>query len=412
MSQLLSIEDAFGRLHGLVKAIGDVETISILNATGRTLLEPVRAPIDLPPFDASAMDGYAVCHDDDKETSTGFRVVGESLAGHPFNESIRQGECTRIFTGAMLPDGATAVVLQEDVDRSENAIRLRPTDSIELGQHIRKTGSDVKKGQTLLPVNHAINDFHTGWLTACGIDQVKVRRKPKIGIFSTGDELQDPQKPLKRGQIYDSNRVSLAQLLRHQAVDVCDYGRLADEPNLIRSKIQEAANDVDLLLTSGGVSVGDSDFVRPAIEDIGELTFWNIALKPGKPLAVGQIDRCIFVGLPGNPVSVIVTYLLFVNQILDLLNGQDSNSPLKIEAALLSDLHHTPGRREYQRGKLTKEGETLRVTVLTDQSSNRLTSFAEANCLIEVDESCGDLPSGTNVKVVLLSKKSSHIWSL
>ncbi len=410
--QLLSIEDALDRLGEIVTPIAETEHTKLVTAAGRTLKNAVLAPIDMPPFDSSAMDGYAL-HDsvlDSGETT--YTVIGESRAGHPFTGVVANGQCARIFTGAMLPKGANSVVLQEDVRRLENTITVSPDETIRHGMNIRFQASDVAKGKKLLHQGQILNDFHIGWLAACGVESVSTSRKPKIGLFSTGDELQDPGSVLLPGQIYDSNRISLQQLIRHHAVEIVDFGRLPDDQEITRNCIDQATQEVDLLLTSGGVSVGESDFVRPVVEEIGELTFWNIALKPGKPLAVGLIRDCVFFGLPGNPVSTIVTYLLFVNRAIELISGANPSRPLKLSAILTNDLHHSVGRREYQRGTLWKNDSELSVTTVLDQGSNRLTSFAEANCLVEVPESSGNLVAGSRVDVVLLSDKTNHIWSV
>lgn len=410
-SQLMSIEQAVSLLDGMVRPIKGIEQVDLGTCVGRTLATEVRTPISLPPFDSSAMDGYAIHVDEDVPTNR-FEVIGESRAGHPFDGNVDTHQCTRIFTGAMLPDGANAVVLQEDVKRSRDFIVVDPEQPISVDMNVRREGSEIKQDEVLLDVGDFVSDFHVGLLASCGIETMKVNRKPVVAVFSTGDELQDLGSELEPGQIYDSNRISLKQLLVHHAVDVVDLGRISDDPLETRTRLQEATNVADLLLTSGGVSVGESDYVRPAVEALGTLTFWNIALKPGKPLAVGRIQDCLFFGLPGNPVSAVVTYLLFVSRAIDLLTNSKTQDLLKLTANLTTEVRHSIGRREYQRGRLEHLNGELCVSVVSDQSSNRLTSFADANCLIEVDESAGDLPSGTPVQVVLLNQRSSHIWTL
>ena len=407
----MSIEEAVSLLDGMVRPLEGIEKVDVGTCVGRTLATEVRTPISLPPFDSSAMDGYAIRVDENVPTNR-FEVIGESRAGHPFDGKVDTHQCTRIFTGAMLPDGANAVVLQEDVKRSQDFIVVDPEQPIKVDMNVRREGSEITQDDVLLEAGAVISDFHVGLLASCGVETMKVNRKPVVAVFSTGDELQDLGSDLEPGQIYDSNRVSLKQLLVHHAVDIVDLGRISDDPMETRTRLQEASEIADLLLTSGGVSVGESDYVRPAVESLGTLTFWNIALKPGKPLAVGRIQDCLFFGLPGNPVSAVVTYLLFVNRAIELLTNSKTHDLLKLTASLTNEVRHSIGRREYQRGHLDQENGELRVSAVSDQGSNRLTSFADANCLIEVDENAGDLPSGTTVQVVLLNQRSSHIWTL
>lgn len=411
MPQLISIEDAQTRLDALIKPLSATEQMHIADAVGRTLAQDIFAPLDLPPFNSSAMDGYALCLPVVADRRD-FKVIGESRAGHPYVGHVQPGECTRIFTGAVIPTGANTVVLQEDVKREANQVEVKPSDPLRPNMNIRGQGSDVRKNQLLLSAGTRFNEFHIGWLAACGIETVMVRKQLTIALFSTGDELQDPGVALLPGQIYDSNRVSLTQLLRNQAVNIVDLGRLPDDETITREQIQKAAASVDILLTTGGVSVGDSDFVRPAIEALGELAFWNIALKPGKPLAVGTIGNCLFFGLPGNPVSAVITYLLFVNRAIEQLSGAELTTPLRLHAKLLNNIHHTAGRREYQRGAVKYQDGCLAVSSLNDQSSNRLTSFVGTNCLIEVSEEAGDLPAGSTVAIYMLNQKAAHLATL
>lgn len=407
----MSIEKAVSLLDDMVRPFEGIEQVDLGACVGRTLAMEIRTPISLPPFDASAMDGYAIRID--KATPTNrFEVIGESRAGHPFDGTVDTYQCTRIFTGAMLPAGANAVVLQEDVKQSGEFIVVDPEQVLREDMNVRREGSEIMQNDVLLDTGEIISDFHMGLLASCGIETVNVKRKPVVAVFSTGDELQDLGNELEPGQIYDSNRISLHQLLRHHAVDIVNLGRIPDDPLETKAKLQEASGVADLLLTSGGVSVGDSDYVRPAVEALGTLTFWNIALKPGKPLAVGRIQDCLFFGLPGNPVSAVVTYLLFVNRALELLTDKKTHDPLKLTATLTNEIRHSIGRREYQRGRLEQRSGSLYVEAVIDQSSNRLTSFANANCLIEVDEAAGDLSTGTVVQVVLLNQRSGHIWTL
>ena len=408
MTEMLSIDDAVTRLASSIQTVDETETVSISEANQRVLAIDVIAPISLPPFTSSAMDGYAIKTSDEDRIGSSFRVVGTSLAGSPYqdDEAIDQ-TAVRIFTGAVVPDWADTVVLQEDVDRKAETITLKETPTP--GDNIRLIGHDVQKDDLLLAKGTRLGAFEVSWLAACGVASVNVIRRIRVAIFSTGDELQDPGQPLSEGQIYDSNRTALKELLQEKPVDIADMGRLPDDPVVIEEAIAETSEKVDLIVTSGGVSVGDADYVRLVIEKLGELTFWNVALKPGKPIAVGQIENALFLGLPGNPVSTIVTYLLFVARAIDALSGIEALVPLTVPAVLTSTLRHSRRRREYQRGILSRSGSNLHVRSTGDQSSNRLATLAAANCLIVVPEIADSVDEGEIVDVLLLPEEAYHV---
>lgn len=405
---MLSIDDAVARLASVVHAIKETEMVSISEASQRVLASDVNAPISLPPFTSSAMDGYAIKVSEGDGNGSRFRVVGASFAGTPYqDECTTERAAVRIFTGAVVPNWTDAVVLQEDVDRQGETITL--TETPVPGDNIRLVGHDVQKDELLLTQGTKLGAFDVSWLAACGVPSVNVVRRIRVAIFSTGDELQDPGQPLSDGQIYDSNRTALKELLQEKPVEIADLGRLPDDLIAIEKAIAKASNKVDLIVTSGGVSVGDADYVRPVIEKLGELTFWNVALKPGKPVAVGRIDRALFLGLPGNPVSTIVTYLLFVARAIDALSGVSLLEPLTVPAILTNTLRHSIGRREYQRGILSRNGNLLCVRSTGDQSSNRLATLAAANCLIVVPETVDSIHEGELVDVLLLPHEAHHV---
>ncbi len=402
---LMDVDVAVARLGKLARPVVETETVDLEDGFARALAEDVLAPVDLPPFDASAMDGYAVRSDSLGERSRRWRIVGESLAGHPAAAQVTPGTAVRIFTGAVLPDGADAVVLQEDVVRDGEFALSEET--VEAGQNVRRRGHDVRRGSVLVRAGKRLGTYDLTWLAACGIDRVRVRRRIRVAVFSTGDELVERGRLLAPGQIYDSNRFALAALLREKAATVTDLGLIADDLPSIRKTLLEAAQ-ADVVVTSGGVSVGDADYVKAAVEDVGSLDFWRIALKPGKPLAVGCIGDALFFGLPGNPVSTIVTYLLFVAAAVDRLSGVEPLPLLRLPATLEHFVRHSPGRREYMRGTLTADADRLRVAATGDQGSNRLATLAHANCLILIDERSGNLEAGDNVQVIPLSAEASH----
>lgn len=404
---LLNVDVAIRRLQKLLRVVDESEEVDLADARGRIAAQTIMAPVDLPPFDASAMDGYAVKAQgvgDAREKT--WQVVDRSLAGRPAQREVASTTTIRVFTGAAMPLGADAVVLQEDVTRDGEFVSS--TEPVRPLQHVRHRGHDVQRGKPLCAAGTALNGYHLSWLAACGIARVVVNRKVRVAIFSTGDELAERGTPLRSGQIYDSNRFSISMLLRDKAATVIDLGLLPDERAAIRRALHKASESADVIVTSGGVSVGDADYVKDVVAEIGAVDFWRIALKPGKPLAVGRIGDALFFGLPGNPVSTIVTYLLFVAPAVDALGGAVPQPPLVLRARMTDGVRHAIGRREYMRGTVRATNDGLAVAITGDQGSNRLATFANANCLVVIDEAVGDLVAGDWVDVLPLSAEAGH----
>lgn len=353
------------------------------------------------------MDGYAL----DSASLTGeppftLPVSGESRAGHPLAEAVEPGSCCRIFTGAAMPPGTDAVVIQEDCDAlGDGRVRIRVP--VRAGDNRRDRGHDVRRGERLLSSGQRIGPFEQAWLAACGLDRVDVIRRPRVGVFSTGDELVEAGFSLGPGQIFDANRRALLTLLETLPVSATDYGIVADDRDALRATLERGAAECDALLTSGGVSVGAADHVRQLLEELGKLDFWRLNLKPGKPMAVGRIRDCQLFGLPGNPVSTVVTFLLVARPALLRLAGLElkrcRRPPPRFRAELLDPIRHRPGREEYQRGRLDYSDGSARVRVNGDQSSNRLATFADADCLIRIPKASGDLQPGSAVEVLPLT---------
>ncbi|MEM7097063.1 MAG: gephyrin-like molybdotransferase Glp [Pseudomonadota bacterium] len=425
----MDLAEANQALRDQITAVGDTQTLPIEQALNRVLAESIVAPTDMPPFRASAMDGYAI---QTQDLAAGladqkFSVIGTSWAGHPFSGSINPGQAVRVFTGAVVPEGGGQVLLQEELEGSEPSTQSLTgqtadenasetvffRDHVPAEPYIRPAGHDVVKGQLLLIKGTLLNHFHVGMLAACGVAKVSVSIPPVVGVFSTGDELVDPGIPpdqLQPGQIYDSNRLTVLSLLSRQPLDIRDLGRLPDNEEAVKQAIQSHSKTCHALITSGGVSVGDADFVTRIIEELGQLSFWKLNLKPGKPLAYGQIrsgeHTCHIFGLPGNPVSTIVTLLLVAKPALAHLAGAiDPEPATRVLARLDGEIRHTSGRAEYQRGTLRfdTESNTHHVSQTGDQSSNRLSTFAQANCLIEVPKEADNLAHGTLVQVLPFS---------
>jgi molybdopterin molybdotransferase len=403
--EFLGLDDALALLRTTVGAArAATETIPIAAAANRIVAHAIATPMDVPPFAASAMDGYAVCASDPvfgAPPPYTVAVHGESRAGVPLAEPARVDHAVRIFTGAVMPARCDSVVIQEDVERRGDSIRLSAAPR--RGANVRPPGHDVARGATLCDAGRRLGPFDLAWFTACGLTSIGVRAKLRVAIFSTGDELRSAGEPLQTGQIYDANRFVLQQLLRDAPVAVTDLGILPDDPSRIEATLRDAAARHDAVLTSGGVSVGDADYVRLIVERLGRIEFWKIAIKPGKPFAYGRIDDCHFFGLPGNPVSTIVTFLMLVKPILAQLAGASADVPTTIPARLGVDVAHDKGRVEYQRGTFANVDGRLVVEPTSDQSSNRIGSFRGANCLIEIPRESGNLACGSDVAILPLT---------
>jgi molybdopterin molybdotransferase len=403
----LDLEEALQQIRDELAPTQSRETISVANAKGRVLAESVHAPVDLPPFPASAMDGYALALPANGSIDAGgYTVIGESLAGHPYqsDKPVLSGECIRVFTGGVCPPGTNQVIPQEEVG-SLDSDRVsfkphRPSESF-----VRPVGHDITQGALLLERGTRLGAFAIGSLASAGLQNCRVYSKLTVGVFSTGDELVDATvtpENLQPGQIYDSNRITVLNLLANEPCNLLDLGRLPDDAELTSHALRTAATECDVLITSGGVSVGDADFVTAAIAELGELNFWKLNLKPGKPLAFGRIGKCILFGLPGNPVSTIVTLLLVAKPSLRHVAGvQESNMSVTGTARLEGSLAHTPGRAEYQRGSARWDGTELTVSSTGDQASNRLSSFKHSNCLIHIPKDAHDLLDGSIVELLL-----------
>ncbi|MEZ5558361.1 MAG: molybdopterin molybdotransferase MoeA [Pseudomonadales bacterium] len=398
--QAIDLSEALAAILADTAPVTGSETVATADAVGRVAARAVTAPVDLPPFPASAMDGYAVrAADLEGPAPHHLPVAGISAAGHPYQGAMPALSAVRIFTGAALPDEADTVVIQEDctpTGRQAVTINVPVTE----GDNVRPAGHDVELGAVLVSAGDRISPFHASWLAACGVGHIEVKRRPKVAVFSTGDELVTPGTALGPGQIYDANRQALLLLLRELPIVLIDRGLVADDRSAIRDLLQGCAADADAIITSGGVSVGDADWVKQAVAEVGTLTLWKLNLKPGKPLAYGRAGKAHFFGLPGNPVSTIVTALLVARPALLKLAGARPEPPLEIECILRTPIEHRPGREEFQRGLLTGAGAGLEVRVTGDQSSNRLSTFVAANCLIRVPKNSNDLAEGSRVSVL------------
>jgi molybdopterin molybdotransferase len=345
------------------------------------------------------MDGYAFASKDIVNNQIfPLQIVGYSWAGKPFPGKVTNNQCIRIFTGAVVPEFADSVIAQEQVERSGDEILLpgnaRPH------ENIRAAGSDVHKDEELLSAPKVLSASDLGLLASAGISSVMVKRQLKIGIFSTGDELTALDKALEPGQIYDSNRYMLSGLLENSNHEITDLGVIRDDMQLLEQALLENSNKFDVLISSGGASVGEADFVKQTLEKCGQVNFWKLAIKPGKPLAFGKIGQCWFFGLPGNPVAVLVTYKQFVKPALSWMAGAPETIPLQLQARCEMPLRKSPGRQEYQRGILSQTAPgQYTVTLAGQQDSHQIKVASLANCFIVLDAACGNVEPGTIVTV-------------
>ena len=393
----LDLDEALKRILAEAPAPEARERVDVEQALGRVAAEDCLAATDLPPFPASAMDGYAFRWRTD---GGGRRIIGASLAGHPFNGAVGAAEAVRITTGAALPAGCDTVAMQEDCAVAQGVLHIESP--VRRADNVRPTAQDLRRGDVLAERGRQLSPFDIGALAAAGVAAASVFARPRIAVFSSGDELQQPGAPLAHGNIYDSNRYAIAGLLRQLPVEAVNLGVLPDDEAAIAKALQRAGDDCGMILTSGGVSVGEADWVKSAVESLGRLSFWRLNLKPGKPLAFGRIGNALLLGLPGNPVSAIVTYLLLARPAIQALCGMQPQPPFSVRGRLAEPVRHKPGREEYQRGVLdTTQGRAL-VYTTGDQSSNRMSGFAAANCLIRIPKTAGDLAPGSQVEVLPL----------
>jgi molybdopterin molybdotransferase len=367
-----------------MNSLETIENVPIRDALGRTLATSVSSTINVPGHTNSAMDGYAMNANDIPEAGTKIlNNIGTAWAGRPFSERVNQGECVRIMTGAAMPEGTDTVIMQEHVEKEGDNIHIEHVH--QPGQNVRQAGEDIPVGGTVLKQGKCLTPSDLGLLASVGISNIDVIKKIRVAFFSTGDELRPVGSTLEVGQIYDSNRYTLYGMLTRLGVEIIDLGVIEDKQESVQTAFQEAANKADVVITSGGVSVGDADFVKETIEKIGKVNFWKVAMKPGRPLAFGKIKDAWFFGLPGNPVSVMVTFYMFVQPALKKLSGCRYQPPLMINAQCKSKLRKRPGRVEYQRGILSQnENEIAKYNVKKtgEQGSGILRSMSDANCFI------------------------------
>jgi molybdopterin molybdotransferase len=401
----MPVERARALIRQFLEPITTIERVHIRLALDRILAEDITSPIDVPGHDNSAMDGWAVRFADLKnDGAITLKRVGESFAGKPCGRAIEAGEAVRIFTGAVMPEGADTVVMQERATEVPGGVSIAQGAVGKAGQNRRFAGEDLKRGAVVFRAGQALRPAELGMLASLGINEVGVYRRLRVAFFSTGDELRSIGQPLGAGEIYDSNRYTLYGMLTRLNCDIVDMGVVPDVPDALEHAFATAADNADVVITSGGVSVGEADFVKQLLDKLGEVLFWKIAMKPGRPLAYGKIGDAHFFGLPGNPVSVMVTFYEFVRDALLVLQGRANVTPMPMfKATLAAPIKKAPGRTEFQRGILAPDGAGgWQVRTTGDQGSGILSSMSQANCFIVLGPDTGNVAAGSAVDVQLL----------
>jgi molybdopterin molybdotransferase len=409
---MISLAEALTRLEERVRPVPTCEHLPIRDCLNRVNNEAVKSPRDVPPRPNSAMDGYALAIDSLGDGQIDGQIdskiseldeIGSAFAGTPFAGSCGPGQCVRIMTGALIPDGADAVVMQEQAETAADG-KIRIDSEHRVGENIRQAGEDVRRGDTVIEAGMRLSPADLGVLASLGIAQLQVRRKPVVAFFSTGDELVSVGEELEPGMIYDSNRYSLYGMLARLPVDMLDLGVVRDNPESMRKTLKDASTRADLIISTGGVSVGEADYIKPALAELGTTEFWKIAIKPGRPLTFGQIENSVFMGLPGNPVAVMVTFTQFVVPAIDLLSGAARRPPLLLRARSLERLRKRPGRTEFQRGIATlDDNNEWQVGKTGKQGSGILTSMSRANCFIVLPDDNDGVEPGDEVCIQFLN---------
>ncbi len=395
----LSVAEAQRAILERVSPVGGWERVPVRAAPGRVLARDIIAPCNVPAHDSSAMDGYAVrAADLVAGAETVLTVTATVLAGKPFSGCVRAGEAVRIMTGAAMPCGADTVVIQEETRRDGERVVIAPGQRP--GGNLRRAGEDLAAGAIALAAGVRCGPAELGLIASLGIAEVTVSRRLRVAFFSTGDEIASIGQLLAPGQVYDSNRYTLFAALSALGCELLDLGVTGDDPAALEAALDNAARSADVIITSGGVSMGEADFIRDMAARMGEVAFWKINIKPGRPMAFGRIGDALLFGLPGNPVAVLVAFYQFVqNALLRLMGVAALPAPQLFEAVCADTLRKRPGRREFMRGRLTARNGRMHVSLAGAQGSAMLSAMAAADCFIVLPEESGDVPAGATVLV-------------
>lgn len=398
-SGLLALEQALQRMLALVSPLAQTEIVSLEQAAGRITATDITSPLDVPAFANAAMDGYAVRMADLAQGDALLPVAGKAFAGNPFVGDWPAGSCIRIMTGAPIPPGTEAVIMQEYAEVETNGVRF--THPVKAGQNIRLAGEDIQCGARVLAAGCTLGPARLPLLASLGVADVTVMRRLRVAVFSTGDELQHIGQPLQAGQIYDTNRFAVRLMLEKLGCDILDLGIIRDDPVALRDAFQRADSEADLVISSGGVSVGEADYTKQILDDIGDIHFWKLAIKPGKPFAFGKLRQAWFCGLPGNPVSAAVTFYQLVQPLIAQLSGHSQwHFPPRQRVKAASTLKKTPGRLDFQRGIVSRnDNGELEVRTTGHQGSHIFSSFSLGNCFIVLEAERGAVAAGEWVEI-------------
>ena len=396
----LSVVQGQEKILSLVNTVSEIEACKIENAYGRVLAEHIISPVNVPQYTNSAMDGYAIRSDDVDRDS--YQVVAEVMAGHAYDQPLEVGQAVKIMTGAPTPLNGDTVVMREQASQEGDKVTFNGA-NIKAGQNVRQAGEDLAIGSDVFTAGTRLASPEMGMIASLGFGEANVFRKLKVAVFSTGDEVQAPGTEQKANSIYDSNRFTIMGMLEKLGCEILDFGILEDNEQLMIEALENASAQADVVMTSGGVSVGDADYIKLALDKLGQIDFWRINMRPGRPLAFGQINNKPFFGLPGNPVAVMVSFINFVEPALRKMQGEQGWKPLKVNAIATENLRSRQGRTEFSRG-IYELDDTGRLTVRTTgkQGSGILRSMSEANCLIEISPAIDTVKAGESVTIIPL----------
>jgi molybdopterin molybdotransferase len=404
-AESLRVEIAQQAIARCIQPITHTEQVPLKQALGRTLAHDITAPINVPSYDNSAMDGYAFSGADLTQGEIKFKVVGKAFAGHPHTQPVQTGECVRIMTGALMPRGCDTVIPQELVAEATAQSITIAADAIKAGSNLRLAGEDLPAGATVLHQGRLLTPSDLGLMASLGIVELDVMRKLRVAFFSTGDELRSIGQPLDEGCVYDSNRYTLQAMIDRAGFEAIDLGVVRDDPVALEQTLRDACRQADAVITTGGVSAGDADYTRELMARLGEIMFWKIAMRPGRPMAFGKITvdskDALFFGLPGNPVAVMATFYFFAREALFQLQGTTAEKLPMIRAISTYAIKKRKGRTEYQRGVIAFDSNgTAHVQLTGAQGSGILSSMSEANCMVVLAHDEGDIEAGREVNAI------------
>jgi len=383
--KMLTTDEAIQFLLERCKATEQIETIKTLDALGRVLAQAITSTLNVPPLDNSAMDGYVTRFSDLNSNAETTLAISQRIAAGYVGDKLEKGTAARIFTGAPVPEGADTVIMQEQCQQQDDKVVI--SGKVGKGDHIRRAGEDIIQGSEVMSIGQKLRPQDMGLIASVGIDEIKVFKKITVAIFSTGDELLMPGEPVQPGKIYNSNRYTLTGMLQKVGCEIIDLGCIPDDLDATVEAMQQAAEQADLIMTTGGVSVGEEDYIKLAIDKLGSVEMWRVAMKPGKPVAFGEVSKTPFIGLPGNPVSVFVTFCLFARPVIRKMQGCGEVLSRKVQVVSGFDWPRKGPRREFVRGQLVmdEQGQQRAITY-SSHSSGVLTSTTWAHGLVEIPE--------------------------